>query len=85
MRWVFEGNEPPDVPAIALVLGYIEPEAVSDDSRPVHAMPISDRKTVFEGAISFNSFRICHLDDQSQHSLLSKEVGSSCFHQRFCF
>ena len=73
MAWVFGEGDPLDFPAIAPVLGYVEPADSLETTRSEPAVALSGRKTFFENAITFNSFRTCHLDDRSQHALLSQK------------
>eukprot|EP00435_Cladocopium_sp_Y103_P042781 s2110_g11.t3 len=72
MSWVFGNREPWEFPSVPPVLGYIEPSSEVEGTRREPAVIVSDKPTVFEGAISFNSFRTCHLDEGSQLNLLAQ-------------
>eukprot|EP00435_Cladocopium_sp_Y103_P020847 s37_g5.t1 len=73
MSWVFGETDPLDFPFVAPVLGYVEPVEQIVDTRPDHVVQINPKGTFFEGAIAFNSFRTCHLDEGSQLSLLAQK------------
>lgn len=71
--WVFGEKDPLEFPTIAPVWGYIEPQPEEVETRTGGAIAISDKPTVFEGAIAFNSFRTCHLCEGDQFALLAQK------------
>eukprot|EP00435_Cladocopium_sp_Y103_P071119 s179_g36.t1 len=72
MSWVFGDRDPWEVPSVAPVLGYVEPVREPEGARPEPAVVVSEKATVFESAISFNSFKTCHLGEKDQLVLLSQ-------------
>eukprot|EP00435_Cladocopium_sp_Y103_P011314 s1805_g2.t4 len=72
MSWIFGDGDQSVIPDVAPVWGYIEPEVESEQHREV-AVAVESRPTVFESAISFGSFRTCHLSDSDQLSILSQK------------
>eukprot|EP00435_Cladocopium_sp_Y103_P058699 s1511_g20.t1 len=72
MQWIFGDRDPLDFPDVAPVWGYVEPGEPSDRHHDM-AIVVESKPTVFESAISFGSFRTCHLKDSDQLSILSQK------------
>ena len=73
MSWVFGDGDPFAIPDVTPVLGYVEPQPEPESSRPGPVIALVDKPTVFESAISFNSFRTCHLCEGDQLSMLAQK------------
>eukprot|EP00435_Cladocopium_sp_Y103_P043649 s2024_g12.t1 len=72
MSWIFGSRAPLDIPDVTPVWGYVGPEVAQDSGRD-STVVLGSKPTVFESAISFGSFRTCHLKDSDQHSILSQK------------
>ena len=73
MSWVFGERDPFSIPDVTPVWGYVEPQHEPEDTRPGRGVPVMDKPTVFESAISFNSFRTCHLSESDQLAILAQK------------
>eukprot|EP00435_Cladocopium_sp_Y103_P032700 s386_g8.t1 len=69
LSWVFGSSETPVVPDVPPIWQYVETPATDTESHPVSALVVKDTPTIFENAISFNSFKTCFLNEKDQLSM----------------